>query len=131
MNNTKKNFEDGDLLELLSSNKKWTWVQILRFQRKYSISDENLMEIRTIFYWKEKNILKFFTVLEKNYDEKTLKNILKNIFDEKVKEIFIKLWLNKNEISEIEIEKFLDFIEKPLLNSSILNFKGNISWIIK
>lgn len=129
--NNEKYFDDNDLLELLSSNKKWTWSQISRFQRKYWLSDENLVEIRTIFSWREENILKFFAVLERKYDEEILKNILENISDKKVNEIFVKLWLRKKEISEWELEKFLDFIEKPLLNSSILNFRGNISWIIK
>lgn len=133
MNNldNKDYFDDNDLFDLLSSNKKWTSLQIFKFQRKYELSNENLIEIRTLFSWWEKNILKFFEVLERKYDEEILKNILENISDKKVNEIFVKLWLRKKEISEWELEKFLDFIEKPLLNSSILNFKGNISWIIK
>lgn len=133
MNNldNKDYFDDNDLFDLLSSNKKWTSVQISRFQRKYNFSNEILVEIREIFSWREENILKFFAVLERKYDEEVLKNILENISDKKVNEIFVKLWLTKKEISEWELEKFLDFIEKPLLNSSILNFRGNISWIIK
>lgn len=133
MNNldNKNYFDDNDLFESLSSNKKWTSSKILRFQIKYELSNETLIEIKKIFSFREKNISKFFIVLEKNLDKESLKNILENISDEKIQEIFLKLWLNKKEISENEIKKFLEFIKNPFLNSLIFNFKGDISWFIK